>query len=105
MARHRPPAIRTGPVHRRDWSWEAWGRRCVCGLPWRCPDAGSVPPVAEPAPVRAVGVASVGRAGRTVGGDGGRAVLLTMAGEWRGNGGRWPVGGCQVPNARRGGRA
>ncbi|MDG4817952.1 hypothetical protein O7628_20905 [Micromonospora sp. WMMD956] len=25
-----------GPTHRRDWS--RWGRHCVCGLRWPCPD-------------------------------------------------------------------
>lgn len=24
------------PRHRRDWS--RWGRYCVCGLRWACPD-------------------------------------------------------------------
>ncbi|MET8045844.1 hypothetical protein ABZU25_33865 [Micromonospora sp. NPDC005215] len=88
MARHRPPEIRTGPVHRRDW--RAWGRRCVCGLPWRCPDAGRVPPLAEPRPARVVGVARVPRrAGGTCSPEAGRAGWLTLAAEWRANGGRW----------------
>lgn len=95
--------ILTGPLHRRDW--RAFGRRCTCGLRWRCPDSRQVPAVAEPVYVRAVGVVSAPRptwapvaqpqttrdAGRParVAGNPERAGLLTLAGEWRGNGGRW----------------
>lgn len=33
------------PRHRRDWS--RWGRYCICGLRWVCPDR-SAPPVPQP---------------------------------------------------------
>lgn len=80
MARAR--IILTGPVHRRDW--RAWGRRCTCGLPWRCPDAGLVPPPAEPRSLGAVGVAS--GAGPTLAAPAG---MLGQAGVYRGNVGCW----------------
>ncbi|WP_405094836.1 hypothetical protein [Micromonospora sp. NBC_01412] len=37
-----------GPRHRRDWS--RWGRHCVCGLRWPCPDLLAGVPMEEPAP-------------------------------------------------------
>lgn len=96
MARHTRPIL-TGPLHRRDR--RTWWRRCTCGLRWRCPDAGQVPPSAEPVPTRAgdQGPAWNGptivmtNARRAAGGgtNSGRAGLLTLAGEWCGNGGRW----------------
>lgn len=94
MARHARPIL-TGPLHRRDW--HTWWRCCTCGLRWRCPDAGQVPPLAEPAPARAadpawnaptVVVPSAWPASASVASSG-PAGLLTVAGEWRGNGVRW----------------
>lgn len=101
MARHRP--ILTGPRHRRDW--RTWWRRCTCGLRWRCPDAGRVPPPAEPAPVRrAVGVANADALrGPTMAAPlVGRPVWFTLAGEYRANGGRWD--GIDRTRAAAGGR-
>ncbi|SDX90367.1 hypothetical protein SAMN05444365_10110 [Micromonospora pattaloongensis] len=31
-----PEPIRYAPHHRRDW--RRFGRRCICGLRWPCPD-------------------------------------------------------------------
>lgn len=36
------------PRHRRNWT--RWGRYCVCGLRWPCPDRRATVPVEEPPP-------------------------------------------------------
>ncbi|MEV0806939.1 hypothetical protein [Micromonospora sp. NPDC050200] len=95
------PVIRSGPVgwarnerpvplaprHRR--TWRDLGRRCSCGLRWReCPDRhATVPtePVAGPPTSPRPEWAGATLAYPQVG----RAGWLTLAQQWRANGGRW----------------
>lgn len=44
MFRRRDLPVPLAPRHRRDWS--RWGRYCVCGLRWDCPDRHDAPPPA-----------------------------------------------------------
>lgn len=70
---------------RRRWWWQH--SRCVCGARWPCQDSdrrqarGAVPmPTVWNTPTAAY-----------------QAPLLTLAGQWRANGGRWPA----TPTRRR----